>query len=95
MVLAYLLMDVIHKNRAALVGILAVAAVLLMDTANTYLQYNYLPGLTGSLASPANALRGVGRCLYAPRVLVLHPSPSAPAPVLLSLTAKTETLAAR
>ncbi|KAL4852859.1 hypothetical protein ACK3TF_006065 [Chlorella vulgaris] len=53
MVLAYLVMDVIHKNRAALVGILAVAAVLLMDTANTYLQYNYLPGLTGTMLTRA------------------------------------------
>jgi hypothetical protein len=49
MVLAYLVTDKIHKNRAALVGILAVAAVLLMDTANTYLNFDYIPGLSGGL----------------------------------------------
>lgn len=54
MVLAYLLGNLIHKNRAALVGILAVAAVLLMDTANTYLMVKYLalPG-TGTLSTRA------------------------------------------
>jgi hypothetical protein len=42
LVLAYALGNLLHKTRAALVGILAVAAVLLMDTANTYLMHEYL-----------------------------------------------------
>jgi preprotein translocase subunit SecG len=50
LVAAYLLMNVIHKSRPALTGILAVAAVLLMDTANTYLAFNYIPGLTSTMA---------------------------------------------
>jgi len=49
LVLAYALGNLLHKTRAALVGILAVAAVLLMDTANTYLMYEYLPGVTSSM----------------------------------------------
>lgn len=49
LVLAYLAMNVIHKSRIALVGILAVASVLLMDTANTFLMAKYIPGFSGTM----------------------------------------------
>ncbi|KAI7843764.1 hypothetical protein COHA_002662 [Chlorella ohadii] len=51
MVLIYLVTGLLHKTRIALVGLCAVAAVLLMDTANTYLVYNYIPGLSGTMAT--------------------------------------------
>lgn len=49
LVLAYLAMKVIHKSRTALVGILAIAAVLLMDTANTFLMVKYIPDISGTM----------------------------------------------
>lgn len=55
LVLVYLIMNVVHKTRGALIGMLAVAAVLLMDTANTYLMFNYIPGFTGKMASRTRA----------------------------------------
>lgn len=70
MVLAYLVTDKIHKNRAALVGILAVAAVLLMDTANTYLNFDYIPGLSGSLLTRAR-VTVAGACVAAAANLLL------------------------
>ncbi|KAL4441894.1 hypothetical protein ABPG77_003810 [Micractinium sp. CCAP 211/92] len=51
LILMYLLMGVMHKTRGALIGILAVASVLLMDTANTYLMFNYIQGFSGTMAS--------------------------------------------
>lgn len=42
---------------------LAVAAVLLMDTANTYLMFNYIPGFTGEVPAtepPLRAQRAAG-----------------------------------
>ncbi|KAL4433903.1 hypothetical protein ABPG75_000344 [Micractinium tetrahymenae] len=55
LVLVYLIMNVIHKTRGALIGMLAVASVLLMDTANTFLMFNYIPGFTGKMASRTRA----------------------------------------
>lgn len=49
--LVVVLMNVVHKARIALVGLLAVASVLLMDTANTYLMLKYSPDMTGKMKS--------------------------------------------
>lgn len=51
MVFTYLVSRVLNRTRIALVGLCAVAAVVLMDTANTYLYFNNVPGLTSIMAA--------------------------------------------
>lgn len=51
MVIFYLVTGVLSRTRISLVGLCAVAAVLLMDTANTYLYFNNVPGLTSTMAA--------------------------------------------
>eukprot|EP00887_Chlorella_sp_A99_P000342 scaffold13.g342.t1 len=45
-ILIAILTNSIHKSRSALIGLLAAVLVLLMDTANTYLYYNSVGGLS-------------------------------------------------
>lgn len=69
LIAAYLLMGILHKTRVALVGLLAVATVLLMDTANTYLLLDYSTDAMGKRVR--TTIAGAIICAIANMLLIM------------------------